>query len=320
MKLLLVLLFVFANCGLSKVALASSNDPAAFLRKIDRQLCANFKNVRCNPHKRRASVALKTKRKIKKASLLPILPPVPVITKLTPVPSLKLERLHQNNVPAVVPGLKSEAPLTAVPSLTVVIPIGPSAPNSIPQPSVPACLAELKASGANFEPVAQPHGLPNCVVVQPVQLKSVLINGVVLQLPDHPTLNCAFAVKLVSWLQELGGPEAAAKEGTPLTAFYTGPGYQCRGRNGDVSGKMSEHGFGDAVDVERLKFADGKIFLVHDAPNPTSAAYETLKAIRASACTRFTTVLGPGSNSAHSEHFHFDLEAHGKTGTYRICE
>jgi hypothetical protein len=186
LKLLLVLLFIFANCGLSKATLANSNDPAAFLRKIDRQLCANFKNVKCNHHKRRASVALKTKRKIKKASLLPTLPPVPVITKLTPVPSLKPERLHQNNVPAVVPGLKSEAPLTAIPSLPVVIPIGPPAPDLTLQPSDPAYLAELKAAGASFELVAQPPGLQNGVVVQPVQLKSVLINGVVLQLPDHP--------------------------------------------------------------------------------------------------------------------------------------
>ena len=183
-----------------------------------------------------------------------------------------------------------------------------------------ACVDELKVKHVDFDLVAQPSGLPACVVVQPVQLKSVLINGTNLQLPDHPILNCAFALNFVSWLQDLGGPAALEKEGTVLTHFYTGPGFECRGRNGDASAKISEHGFGNAVDVERLQFADGLKVLVHDAPDTTAPGYDVLKAIRASACTRFTTVLGPGSNAAHREHFHFDSGVHGKSGTYRICE
>ena len=182
------------------------------------------------------------------------------------------------------------------------------------------CLEDLKAKHVDFETVSQPAGLPACVVAQPVQLKSVLVNGAVLQLPDHPILNCAFALTFVQWLQDLGGPAAVEKEGSALTHFYTGPGFQCRGRNGDISAKISEHGFGNAVDVEHLQFADGLKVSVHDAPDATAPGYEVLKAIRASACTRFTTVLGPGSNEAHREHFHFDSGVHGKSGTYRICE
>jgi len=320
MKLLLVLLFIFADCGLSTDALANSNGAATFLRKIDRQLCASFKNIKCKHLKRPAPIALKIKKTIKKP-LTPVKSdPVPVISEPGPKSTLKPEILHLKGAPPVLPSLKLEAPLTAIPPPVVVIPILPPAPDLIRRSNDPACLAELKTSGADFEPVAQPTGLQTCVVVQPVQLKSVLINGVVVQLPDRPVLNCVFAKQLVSWLQELGGPIATAKEGSVLSAFYTGPGYQCRGRNGDSSAKISEHGFGNAVDIERLKFADGQVFLVHDALDPTSAAFETLKAIRASACTRFTTVLGPGSNAAHREHFHFDLGTHGKTGTYKICE
>ena len=43
-------------------------------------------------------------------------------------------------------------------------------------------------------------------------------------------------------------------------------------------------------------------------------------ALRISACGYFTTVLGPGANAAHAEHYHFDLGLHGKSGNYRICE
>ncbi len=182
------------------------------------------------------------------------------------------------------------------------------------------CSDLLKAKHVDFESVGQPPGLPACVVLQPVQLKSVLLNGAILQLPDHPILNCEFALQFVSWLQDLGGPAAVENEGSALTHLYTGPGFVCRGRNGDISAKISEHGFGNAVDVERLQFGDGLKVLVHDAPDVTSPGYEVLNAIRASACTRFTTVLGPGSNAAHREHFHFDSGVHGKSGIYRICE
>jgi hypothetical protein len=45
-----------------------------------------------------------------------------------------------------------------------------------------------------------------------------------------------------------------------------------------------------------------------------------LKGLRGSACGYFTTVLGPGANEAHKEHFHFDLGQHGKTDNFKICE
>jgi len=32
-----------------------------------------------------------------------------------------------------------------------------------------------------------------------------------------------------------------------------------------------------------------------------------LRAVHASACRRFTTVLGPSYNSLHHDHFHFDM-------------
>ena len=40
--------------------------------------------------------------------------------------------------------------------------------------------------------------------------------------------------------------------------------------------------------------------------------------LRASACARFATVLGPGSDGYHEEHIHVDLaERHGG---YKMCE
>ena len=40
--------------------------------------------------------------------------------------------------------------------------------------------------------------------------------------------------------------------------------------------------------------------------------------IRASACTRFSTVLGPGSDGYHEEHIHLDLAE--RRNNYKLCE
>ena len=50
--------------------------------------------------------------------------------------------------------------------------------------------------------------------------------------------------------------------------------------------------------------------------NPSAAAFQA--EIRAGACERFTTVLGPGADAAHRTHFHFDLR--DREGGYRLCQ
>ena len=40
--------------------------------------------------------------------------------------------------------------------------------------------------------------------------------------------------------------------------------------------------------------------------------------IRSTACARFSTVLGPGSDGYHEEHIHLDLEP--RRNNYKICE
>ena len=124
----------------------------------------------------------------------------------------------------------------------------------------------------------------------------------------------------LSWVKERGQPAARDNAGSAIAKLYTGPGYQCRGRNGDGSGKLSEHGYGNAVDITLFKLESGRTVNVSEALNPVSPDYAVLKTMRATACEQFSTVLGPGSNAAHAEHFHFDNGLHGKSGTYRICE
>jgi hypothetical protein len=77
---------------------------------------------------------------------------------------------------------------------------------------------------------------------------------------------------------------------------------------------LSEHGRADALDVRLFKLADGRDLVLTDV-NINKAWRE---AIKASACARFSTVLGPGSDGSHEEHIHLDLaERHNN---YKVCE
>jgi hypothetical protein len=228
----------------------------------------------------------------------------------------------------VEPQPKQVEPETKQAMVTPVKPVAkpPELAEPSPQAGPPsaengtACRADLERLGADIEMVPQLVADQACQISNPVAIKSLKIRGGAVALPGKPVLNCAFARQFVTWLGDVAAPVVAGHEDSALAAVSTGPGFQCRGRNGDASAKMSEHASGNAIDIDAIVLADKKridIVSVADAANP---AYRLLMALRISACGYFTTVLGPGSNAAHATHYHFDLGIHGKSSNYRICE
>lgn len=206
-------------------------------------------------------------------------------------------------------------PKPDVPALSVLPKFVPSS-----TPDAAACYAALSKLDVTFSPNASYEQNGSCTVINPVQLKAYKVNGTNIELPDHPVLNCAFALQLIKFMRDSAHPTISTKTSSQIAKLYTGPGFICRGRNDHVSAKLSEHASGNAVDIERIQLADGRIVFVKDAISSNTNDYDVLTTIRHAACTYFTTVLGPGANAAHASHFHFDLGQHGKSGTYRICE
>lgn len=218
------------------------------------------------------------------------------------------------------PAPKPEAPKTQVAVQTPGTVPPATSPVSPGMTLATVCRNQLTALGVTFEAINSPISSGQCSVANPVKLSALKLPNAAIDFPDGPTLNCEFAVKFVEWLRDTGAPIVRAQANSPVAKLWTGPGYECRGRNGDASAKTSEHGFGNAVDITSLKLEDGRMLEVKDARSPSSPAYDTLKGLRGSACGYFTTVLGPGSNVAHETHFHFDLGKHGSSENYRICE
>lgn len=147
-----------------------------------------------------------------------------------------------------------------------------------------------------------------------VQLNAVLLPGNKrIEVRPAPHLRCAMAEQLALWLKDDAVPRVAAA-GAVIHALEAYESFECRGRNRKMLGKVSEHGKGNAVDLKGLTFADNRYFHLTDL----MAAKDLRNSLKESACARFTTVLGPGSDGYHEQHIHLDL-AERRNG-FRICQ
>ncbi|HEY6633260.1 MAG TPA: extensin family protein, partial [Rhizobiaceae bacterium] len=109
-------------------------------------------------------------------------------------------------------------------------------------------------------------------------------------------------------------PAAEKAYGQKLKSISHASAYVCRPRAGTQ--KLSEHAFGNALDIASFTLSSGAVVGVE--PHPDAKAAGFFGEVRRAACGPFKTVLGPGSNADHAEHFHLDL-APRRSGT-AVCE
>jgi hypothetical protein len=83
--------------------------------------------------------------------------------------------------------------------------------------------------------------------------------------------------------------------------------YSCRGMVGSGTSSISEHAFGNALDIAAFTFADGRKVTVKDGWHGTPEEQGFLRDVHLFACETFSTVLAPGYNAAHYDHIHVDL-------------
>ena len=126
-------------------------------------------------------------------------------------------------------------------------------------------------------------------------------------------LRCTMASALADWIRSDIAP-LAERLGSAISDLDNFDSFECRGRNRVVGAKLSEHGRANALDVRAFKFADGSPISLTDRTVPRGLRESVLH----SACTRFSTVLGPGSDGYHEDHIHLDLME--RRNNYRICQ
>jgi hypothetical protein len=166
-------------------------------------------------------------------------------------------------------------------------------------------------------PIGEAGGCGTPMPIAVSEIAGVRINPVA-------TMNCAMAASLHRWITDSLQPAARAAMGVKLTELANASSYACRRRNNAKTGKLSEHAHANALDIAEFRFgAKGAINVKGDYSGllqsvGLSGRGSFLRAARKGACEEFNTVLGPGSDSFHSDHFHVDLMPL-RPGRYKMC-
>ena len=121
------------------------------------------------------------------------------------------------------------------------------------------------------------------------------------------TLACPLVSALDKWVSEGVQPAALKWFGSQVTTIKQISAYSCRGMVGAGTSHISEHAFGNALDVAGFVLADGRKISVQDGWRGSPEEQGFLHDVQLYACDTFTTVLSPGYNAAHYNHIHVDL-------------
>jgi hypothetical protein len=201
------------------------------------------------------------------------------------------------------------APLAMLPVEPEPAPAAPMTPLA-PSGGDDSCkaLAALGVEAEPLAPISEQDG--HCGIGAPAAV-AALDDGAV-ALPVKAIVNCDVAGTLARWLDDTVQPAAKAAYGSRITGLRVAASYECRGRNRVPGAKLSEHAFGNAIDLGAFQIGGGRWLEVGGEHNATDTAF--LKTIRGAACGPFKTVLGPGSDPYHAEHFHLDLAVRRTAG------
>jgi hypothetical protein len=121
------------------------------------------------------------------------------------------------------------------------------------------------------------------------------------------TLACPIVSALDTWFASGVQPAAIKWFGMQVAEIRQISAYSCRGMNGQRGAQISEHAFGNALDIAAFTLADGRKISVKDGWRGAPEEQGFLRDVQGSACQHFSTVLAPGSNAYHYDHIHVDL-------------
>ena len=169
-----------------------------------------------------------------------------------------------------------------------------------------ACLASGAVRPSVFvQPMSPLGGRGSCGLEHPFKVSAVFNGGVAVSPPA--IIDCPMTASIDRWLTRSVQPAAQAYFRSRVVEIRQIASYGCRTRD-NLGVKLSEHAFGNAIDVAAFRLADGReISVARDWWRGGASERAFLQAAFAGACAEFYTVLGPGSDAYHFNHFHLDL-------------
>ncbi len=223
--------------------------------------------------------------------------------------------LPQNPDSVPLPETKPEAPRSHDDQEPDFLPDSRSSRQPNPSGVMPkkelACRQRLTALGVDYEQHPAETDPAGCSIPYPLIVKSL---GSEISLRPDARMNCAMAEAAARFAKDVVSPAASKEYGAQLKSVSHASAYVCRPRNG--TRRLSEHAFGNALDIASFTLTNDSTVAVEPAPDANDARF--LDNVRAAACGPFKTVLGPGSDADHALHFHFDLRQ--RRGGSTFCQ
>lgn len=230
----------------------------------------------------------------------------------------------RDNSPVVAPS-RAPADMQEVAMLRPNNPVTSDAPMSAPDgawqrsvmpQSEVACRSELRRLGVEFKDMPRISQGPSCGIDYPVKLAG-LSGGI--DVRPAVTLNCQVTLAFAKWVKNDLAISARTRYLTGIRQIQPMGGYSCRKMNNSRqrNNPMSEHARGNAIDIGRITLKNGHAIDVRKKGLFSFREGGLLKSVRGDSCKYFSTVLGPGSNKEHWNHFHFDLRS--RKGGRQYC-
>lgn len=190
-----------------------------------------------------------------------------------------------------------------------------SAPGAMPASEI-ACRQELQRMGVVYVDKPAISNGPSCQVPYPISLSGLSGN---IAVRPAVTLNCQVTLAFAKWVKNELAPAARTRYWSGIGTIVPMGGYSCRRMNNSRQryNPMSEHAHGNAIDIGTFVLKNGHVIDVRKKGLFSFREGRLLKAVRSDSCRYFDTVLGPGSNPEHWNHFHFDLR--DRKGGRRYC-
>jgi hypothetical protein len=170
-----------------------------------------------------------------------------------------------------------------------------------------ACMAAGRVRKSPYvTQVSAVSGPSACSIRAPLKVSGAL--GGQVRITPTATIGCPVTASLDRWIRNSVQKAAYRQFGKPVVEIKQISSYSCRGRNGRRRGPLSEHAYGNAIDIAAFRLSDGmQITVVKGWWRGSGREKAFLREVFAGACDEFYTVLGPGSDRHHYNHFHLDL-------------
>lgn len=155
-----------------------------------------------------------------------------------------------------------------------------------------------------------------CGMASPLEV-TAFVGGSIAVAPTAK-LGCPLVEALEEWMTVSVQPAARAHFNSTVTGIRQLSNYACRKPMGYRPGQMSEHSYGNALDISEFRLANGRVVAIQGGWNGAADEQAFLREIAVTGCQYFRTFLGPGV-IFHGNHYHVDLAYRGESGTDRYC-